>query len=262
MTGPKILIWDIETSPHKLWSFQTSKINYISPEQIIEATRMICFAAKWYGEKKKIFRSEYHHSRDEMVNTLFGLLDQSDANVTYNGDKFDHKHAGREFRLLGLGRPAPSVSIDLYKVGKRDAIFASHKMDYLAEQLQLERKMKHHGFMLWRECMGDFGPERREKAWRIMRRYNLRDLDPTEALLEEYLPDITNLPSAGLYDPETDTAELLLTCPPCPNPLCASVQVQRRGFRYTKTRRYRQYQCQSCRRWFSDTRSESGVTTA
>lgn len=258
MTSPKILIWDIETSPHLLWSFQTSKISWISPDQIVQPTRMICFAAKWYGEKKIIFRSEYHHDRDDMVRTLHQLLDEADATVTYNGDKFDHKHAGREFRLMGLPRPAPSVSIDLWKVGKKDAIWASHKMQYLAEQLQFSLKMQHHGFLLWRECMGDYGPERQKKAWAIMRRYNKQDLRPTEDLFEEFLPDLTNLPAPELYlDPVEDDGPP----PPCANLFCRSENVQRRGYRMTKTRRYARYQCQDCGRWFSKTRSDLGVST-
>lgn len=260
MSEPKILVWDIETKPHKVWTFSTRKA-FIGMDQIIEPTRMICWAAKWLGEPRVYFRSEYHNSREDMIQKLHELLNEADVSVTYNGDNFDLKHARREFHLAKLGQPSPFVSVDLYKVARKNETWASHKMDFIAEQLGLSQKLRHHGFILWREAMGDFGEERQRKAWNLMRRYNKQDLKPTEELFYEYLPVITNLPSAGLFLPELhDEDDLLL---PCPNPLCPeSGRVIRQGYKRTKTRRYRQFQCQACGRWFSNTRSELGVTTA
>lgn len=256
MSGPRILIFDIETSPHLSWHFGTRNLN-IRPEQIKQPTRMICWAAKWYLEKPIYFRSEYHHCTEDMVQTLWKLLDEADMTVTYNGDKFDHPHAAREFRLMELSKPSPSISVDLYKVIKKNEVYASHQMGYISGQLELPGKLSHSGFRMWREAMGDFGEEAQHKAWGLMRRYNRQDLLPTEALFTEYLPVIPNLPSAGLFaDPFTDEHPL----PVCPNPLCLSTHVVRQGYKLTKTRRYRQYQCQDCRRWFSETRSEMGVT--
>lgn len=258
MSGPRILVFDIETSPHLGWFWGLFKQN-IRPDQIKEPSRIICFAAKWLGEKKIIFRSEYHHGQPEMLRTLFALLDEADVTVTYNGDKFDLKRANKEFRLAGLGEPSPSLSIDMYKIIKKREAWPSHQMGYIAEELGLSQKMKHHGFLLWREAMGDFGEERQRKAWNIMRRYNRQDLKPTEDLFHEYRADVA-LPAAGLW--QEPVADLAAPIPPCPNPLCADGHVTRQGFRRTKTRRYPQYQCQSCGKWFSETRSESGVTAS
>lgn len=260
MSAPKILVWDIETSPHKAWSFGTRNVN-IRPDQIIEPTRMICWAAKWVGDKRIHFRSEYHHTTEDMVGTLFELLDEADATVTYNGDHFDIPHAQREFRQLHLGIPSPFISIDMYKVIRKREKWASHQMGYIAQEQGLQQKLSHNGFEMWREAMGDFGLDRQRKAWALMRRYNKQDLAPTEDLFIEYLPVIPNLPAAGLWTPEhADHPDSL---PPiCPNPLCQSTHVTRQGYRRTKTRRYPQYQCQSCGKWFSKNRSELGVTEA
>jgi hypothetical protein len=259
MSGPRILVWDIETSPHKAWSFGTRNVN-IFPDQIIEPTRMICWAAKWLGEKRIMFRSEYHDSTEIMRQELRDLLDEADVTVTYNGDHFDHKHAKREFHLGGIAYPSDSISVDMYKVIKKAEVWHSHKMDVITKQLGLSEKLAHHGFMLWREAMGDFGPERQEKAWRIMRRYNKRDIPSTEDLFVEYEPVITNIPAVGLWIPESGSAGEI---PECPNPLCLppkAAGVTRQGWKRTKTRRYRQYQCQACGKWFSETRSEMGVS--
>jgi DNA polymerase elongation subunit (family B) len=257
MSEPKILVFDIETSPHLGWFWGLWKQN-IRPDQIKDASRMICFAAKWVGSNSITFRSEYHHSREEMLLTLRNLLDEADVIVTYNGDKFDMKRAKREFRLAGIEQPSSSISVDLYKVIKKSEDWPSHSMGYIAESLGLSQKMKHHGFLLWREAMGDFGEERQRKAWNIMRRYNKQDLKPTEDLFHRYEAEIA-LPAAGLWAPSAAEDREV---PSCPNPLCQSDHVTRQGYRRTKTRRYPQYHCETCGKWFSETRSESGVTAS
>jgi hypothetical protein len=60
---PRILTLDIETSPMIVWTFSLFK-PFISFEQIIEHTRVICWAASGTAKTRVIFRSEYHHGRD------------------------------------------------------------------------------------------------------------------------------------------------------------------------------------------------------
>ena len=248
MTGPRILTLDIETSPALCWSFQMWNTN-ISPGQIVQPTRVISFAAKWLGEKTVIFKSEFHHGDHHMVESAFALLDEADALVTYNGDKFDIPHLNREFQLWGMGVPSPYVSVDLYKVVKRNQIYMSHKLGYITEQLDLSGKLSNSGFQLWRDCMNDD-----PKAWGQMRRYNKQDVVTTEELFTAVRPYITNLPSAALFSEDGLTA---LCCP-----VCGSEGVQRRGYARTKTRRYPRYQCQECGKWFRGTRSDLGVGAA
>lgn len=252
--SPKILIYDIETSPHKAWSFGVRNTNIFN-DQIIEPTRMICWAAKWLDKPGIMFRSEYHHDTQEMREVLHRLLDEADATVTYNGDRFDNLHVQREFHQGGLAQPSPFVSIDLFKVIRRNEVWASHKMDYVTKALSLDEKLAHHGFMLWRECLGDFGEERQLKSWSLMRRYNKQDIRATEALYNEYLPLINNMPGQSLFDTSPLEDALGISCP-----TCGSYDYERRGYRYTKTRRYVRYTCRACHRWFSDTRSDASVS--
>lgn len=259
MPEPKILVFDIETSPHLSWHFGLWKQN-IRPDQIKYPSRMICFAAKWVGENKIIFRSEYHHGQENMLLTLRQLLDEADVTVTYNGDKFDIKRVNREFRMAGIEKPSSFISVDLYKVIKKTEDWPSHQMGYISEELGLSQKMKHHGFLLWREAMGDFGEEVQRKAWNTMRRYNRQDLRPTEDLFFKYQAEIA-LPAAGLWYPGK-VVDDERPVPPCVNPLCQSTHVTRQGYRRTKTRRYPQYHCEDCGKWFSETRSDSGVTAS
>lgn len=255
----KVLVADIETSPHLCYSFQTYK-SVITPAQVLEPTRVISFGAKWLHEKKVMFHSEYEGfgplpTREachrEMVEAAHRLLDECDVFVHYNGDRFDIPHLNREFELAGLKPPSPYVSVDLYKVYKRHTVFAFHKLAWITEQLKLSGKMDNSGWTLWKAVLSD-DEETRRKGWLEMRRYNKQDVVTTEELYRQALPLIKNLPSAALYRP--DNGEVA-----CPN--CDSDKVQSRGWERTKTRKYRRYQCQAdgCGKWFRGTRSVESV---
>lgn len=250
----KVLTIDIETSPHLAYTFQTWNTN-IRPYHIVEPSRMLCFAAKWEDKPRVIFESEFapfngdpgfemsqdfHHLN--MVQQAFALLDEADVVVTYNGDKFDLRRLGQEFRLAGLGQPSPYVSVDLYKVIKKEEEWASHKLSYITEQYRLTGKLEDGvDFALWRGCLeGDL------KSWRIMRRYNKGDVVTTEEL-KLAAHDIVKMPALSLYDDEPIGEG---ECPTCRRP------AQRRGYAYTATRRYPRYYCPVDMKWFSGNRSD------
>lgn len=257
MSERKILTLDIETSPH-LGYFFSMKNTYITPVQIIEPTRMISFAAKWAGKPAVMFESEYEgfkgHSHERMVRKAHELLNEADVVVHYNGDNFDLRHMGREFRKYGLGDPSPSASVDLWKVVKKKEDWASHKLAYITEQYHLSGKMENSGWILWLGVLGVFGEEARRKFWYQMRRYNKQDVRTTEELFFEARDLITNLPHVSLYnDDEIDPD----------NPVCGICEglLHRRGHAYTKTRRYPRYHCPACNKWHKGTRSDRSVGT-
>ncbi len=250
--GPKILFLDIETSPHKVWSFRIFK-TVIYPDHIIEPSRTICWSAKWRGQKRILFRSEYHDGYPAMLREARNLLDECDVAVAYNGDRFDFKKLRQQFRVNDIPQPSPFIQVDLMKVVKKED-WPSASMDYVTGELGLARKVNSGGLLTWRECLGDFGEERQHKAWNLMRRYSKHDIPPLEALFDEYEADITNIPAVALYAPELPVIEI----PPCPN--CPDGgRPTRQGYKRTKTRRYPRFQCQDCGRWYSQTRSEMGV---
>lgn len=239
--GPRILTIDIETLPGLFYGFSLRQ-NYIGINQLHTPDRMGCFAAKWYREPKVHFYSEFHHGRAVMLDKLFDLMDEADVVSTYNGDNFDLPWIQRE---LHPRIPAPSVSVDLYKVGKKNFRYLSHKLAYITEQLNLSGKMGHEGFELWVKChAGD------PKAWNVMRRYCKQDVVTQDELLTEFLPYVKNMPAASLFDESLPA----LSCDTCQSP-----SLQRRGWRRTKTRRYPRYQCQNCGHWMSGTHSDLGA---
>lgn len=254
MTGPKILFLDIETSPHKVWTFRIFK-TVIFPDSIIEPSRTICWSAKWRGQKRVLFRSEYHDEYRAMLEEIRFLLDEADVAVAYNGDRFDFPRLKQQFRLNKIPQPSPFITVDLMKVVRKED-WPSIKMDYVTGELGLARKIANGGLQTWRECMGDFGEDARRKAWNLMRRYSKHDIPPLEALFDEYEAEIKNIPAIGLFADDLPSIEIP-DCPRCED----GGRPTRQGYKRTKTRRYPQFQCQTCGRWFSNTRSEMGVST-
>lgn len=229
----RTLVIDIETAPNTVHVWGLFKQN-VGINQILETGRVMCFAAKWLGEKKIIFSSEYHDGHVDTILKAHKLLTEADAVLTFNGDAFDLPTLNREFLKYKLAPPAPYAKIDLLRVAKRRFRFVSNKMDHLAAELGLERKLSHSGHDLWTRCMdGD------KSAWKEMREYNIQDVAVLEQLYERMLPWIDTHPNLGLYVDHDD--------PVCTN--CGSDDLQKRGTQHNKTLSYQRYQCNDCGTW-------------
>jgi hypothetical protein len=96
----KLLTLDIETSPNLAYVWALFDQN-VGLNQLVEVGSVICFAAKWYGEKKIHYHSDHHDGHEAMVAAAWNLIDEADAVIHYNGKAFDIKHLNREFVLAG-----------------------------------------------------------------------------------------------------------------------------------------------------------------
>ena len=63
---PKILVLDIETKPALAYVWGLFDQN-IGLNQIVEVGSVICFAAKWYDERKVMFHSDHHDGHEAMI---------------------------------------------------------------------------------------------------------------------------------------------------------------------------------------------------
>jgi predicted RNA-binding Zn-ribbon protein involved in translation (DUF1610 family) len=237
----KILFVDLETSPITAHTWGLWQQN-ISIKQILESTEVICFGARWYGKKAVTFRSVHHDGRKQMLEDLHALMEEADAIVGWNSKSFDHKHIRREFLEAGMLPPSPSKDIDLMLECKRNFKFPSYKLDYVAQKLGVGAKVEHTGFDLWLGCMaGD------EKSWKMMKKYQLQDVNLLVDLYEILLPWIKH-PNMGAF---VDTEE-----PVCPN--CGSESIKRKGYETLSAGKYQRFQCNNCGKWM---RGKSAVTT-
>lgn len=234
----KILLIDIETAPNTVYVWGLYK-PIIGLNQIVRTGRVMCFAAKWYGNDVTGFHSEVggKKAHEKMVKYAWQYLNEADAVIHYNGSSFDVPTLNKEFLKLGLAPPAPYQQIDLLKVARKQFRFASNKLDHLLKELELGGKVEHRGFELWVECMnGDLD------AWEEMEAYNRGDITGLEPLYERMLPWITTHPNVALYGSFGASV--------CTN--CGSEKLQRRGFHRTRTQAYRRLQCQACGTWLRE----------
>ena len=238
----KILFIDLETSPITAHTWGLWQQN-ISIKQIVESTEVICFGARWYGQKKVIFKSVHHDGKMEMLQELHDLMDEADAIVGWNSKSFDHKHIRREFLEAGMPPPSPAKDIDLMLEVKRNFRFPSNKLDYVSQKLGVGAKVQHTGFDLWLGCMaGD------DKSWREMKKYQIQDVNLLIDLYEKLLPWIKH-PSVAANDMIEDG---------CTN--CGGTSIHSRGLNATDAGNYRRYQCADCKTWMRGKTVESRTT--
>ena len=173
---PKVLIWDLETSPAIMYGFSLWNQNH-GINQIIEPSRVLCFAAKWLDKKQVEFYSEYHTSKQDMIEQMWRLLNEADVVISYNGIGFDSKHANREFLLAGLGPVSPFVDIDLLRINRANFKFLSNKLGYVTQAVGLPTKLETGGMELWKQVLAND-----PAAWAKFKKYNVRDVVVTERL--------------------------------------------------------------------------------
>jgi uncharacterized protein YprB with RNaseH-like and TPR domain len=236
----RTLFLDIETTPNVAHVWGLFKQN-VGLNQLMESTRMLCFTAAWSKSPVEFYSPRNLGDHRAMVEKAHELLDQADAVVHYNGERFDVPHLNREFLEAGLNPPSPFKQIDLVKAAKRVFRFPSNKLDYVSQVLGLAGKVHHEGHTLWVKCMeGD------DEAWARMEEYARQDVALLEPMYERLRPWIPGHPNVALYNEALDGE---LVCP-----ACGSGSYQRRGYAFTAVTRYQRYQCQDCGKWFRDGR--------
>lgn len=235
----KTLYTDIETSPNLADVWKLWKEN-IPLDRLREAGHIMGFAYKWKDGKKAKWIGEDTHDYVDMLQVAHDLLSEADEVVTYNGDKFDIKYLNGEFISYGFVPPAPYQSTDLYKIVKKHSYFPSKKLEFVANRLLGDAKVKHGGYQMWKDCLDwDVDPKTKAKAWKDMAKYCKKDVELLEPLHDILLPWTSNAINRMLYD--------------CPGehgcPKCTSPNLEKRGFSRTQSQTYQRYQCKDCGAW-------------
>lgn len=233
---PKILFLDLEWRPTKAYVWEPWKQD-ITPEKIIEHGGLLCVGLKFSTDKEVTLYSDWEHGHNGMVHKVHQMMSEADAVVTYNGDKFDLRKLEGEFLLAGLAPPPTLTSVDCLKAVKKFGFFMN-RLGFIGPFLGLGSKVEHEGFSLWTKVNeGDVNAQKR------MAKYCKQDVLLLEKLYYKIRPYIRNHPHLGFTQAEQCGA-------------CGSVQVQKRGFRRTKTFKIQRLQCQTCGSWMDGKRSK------
>ena len=243
-TEARILIIDIERRP--MMSYHWSpKVQYIPARMNIDRGGMISYAAKWYGHPDVEFKSVHHDGKDDMLESVWRVLDEADVVVGFNSQGFDLPHIVGELALAGFCEPSPYKQADLMKAAKRKFNLPYNSLAAICEDFGLDAKLANSGFDLWIGCLeGD------EECWAEMREYNIQDTLITEQLFDRlrgFLPATFNL---NMY-----RSARLSGCGRCGNDVLEDA-----GFAYTPTRAYKQFWCEVCGGYSRATHSEPDMS--
>lgn len=236
----KTLLLDIETAPNigHIWGLRDQTI---SINQLIAASYVLCWSAKWFKQPETMFSSIKRATPQRMLSKVHKLLEQADVVVHYNGTSFDVPTLNKEFLTYGIMPPAPYKQIDLYLTARKQFRFPSNKLEYIARALKIGEKVKHEGHELWVKCMaGD------DAAWKRMEAYNKGDVNLLEDVYLRMRPWVRNHPNLGVY---TDGGGAQ-----CPS--CGSSRLMRRGYYRTQVNKYIRLCCSDCGSWSRESYGE------
>ena len=241
---PKIICWDVETSPMIVATFSLKNNYYIPHTNILQDWYIITASWKEVGKKtvhrKHVAcdRGEFHKdpSNDlEVVKALRDVVNEADVLVAHNGDRFDLKKLNARLIYHGLDPINHRIqTVDTLKEVRKVAGFSSNSLDYLTRYLTNGGKMKTPKG-LWLDCLdGEYD------AVITMADYCDKDVTELEDLylkLRPYMKSHPNMSSAGTRN--------------CPK--CNSSHVHINGYNTSKSGlKYTKYQCQDCGTYYQD----------
>lgn len=238
----KTLLIDLETFPLSAFAWDTRKV-YIANNQIISNPGVLSFAAEWYEKPyDKVFYSLWSDGKQAMAEAAWDLMQEADAVITFNGDRFDMQWLNTLWMETNLhktrGLPTEPASIDLYKTVRSKLRLHSNKLENVTKWLGVKQKMQTGGFELWVGCMnGD------PRAQAKMERYNRNDVTIMRKVYEALRPLMRSHPNLNVIHGTEDLC-----------PACGSARRTKDGTRPTLTRRYQRYRCTDCKRLYSDSR--------
>lgn len=229
MAKPKILFFDIETSPNLayIWGkYEQDAIAFESEWQILSV------AWKWQGDTEvKCVTSKDRSDDFTVCKKLHSLLSAAEVVIAHNGDDFDLKKARSRFVAHGMPPLPPLATVDTLKVARKYFKFNSNKLDDLGKTLSIGRKIKHSGFDLWLGCMRNSA-----KAWKKMIKYNKMDVVLLEKVYNKILPWIDRHPNLAALKNSPKKG--------CPN--CGKFDIVKWGFRATPAGTQQRMLCKDC----------------
>jgi hypothetical protein len=232
---PKILIFDIETTPMEFYGWQLWK-QTVTPNMVIKNWSMVSWSAKWLFDDKIMGQivgpdEAFNRTDESILSGLWELLNEADIVIAHNGSKFDVKMSNARFAVAGLYPPLPYKVIDTLLYVNKVFRFPSHKLDCLNEYFGLDLKMDHEGIGMWKKCVN-----RDKEALKLMLKYNKRDVTILEELYLKIRPWMKGHPNVALY---IDTDEKL-----CTN--CGNEELTWGGYYYTPAGRFKSFRCDAC----------------
>jgi hypothetical protein len=252
--GPKILLWDIETSYLLGAFFQRYNDSPIPYASVFQEWFVISAQFKWLHEKKttviSVLDNKNRFNNDFtddyiVIKTLRDLLDEADIVVAHNGDHFDWKKFKAKLIYHKISPPRRPKMIDTYKEAKSSAN-TSNKLGDLCEYYGLENRKASSNFGDWLIATLPYGVYKKSKGKKLVvtkktktaaikhiaHEYGKYDIPALESLYLELRPYMFRHPNLNeYYDDGIDR---------CTN--CKSCDLKKDGSSHGKQK----YKCNNC----------------
>jgi len=145
------LFFDIETGYYKIelrvWQLK-NYMKYFNPDSIVMDKQIICISYKWQYEDT-VHTLDFSMGEKEMLKEFIKIAGQADELVAQNGDRFDIKQIRTRCIKHGVLMFPNYRTLDTLKKARHYFSFASNKLDYIGEFLNVGGKLEHEGFQMW-----------------------------------------------------------------------------------------------------------------
>lgn len=243
----RTLIFDIETAPLMAYTWGVWQQN-VQPNQLARNTYMICWAAKWEGQKtvhSDVLTGAEAVAEDDsrVVQSLADLIRKADLVVAHNGDRFDIPVLNTRLLDMRLEPLPPVRSVDTLKVAKRAFRITYNRLNFLAEFLGHDLK--------YEMSMADWIQATKgvTSALRKMNHYCRQDVGVLERVWFELKPYAKGLPR--MVDARR---EMQRACPSC-----GSGSLVPAGWHRTNASNFARYRCEGCGRYARSRSSARGT---
>lgn len=204
----KILVYDIETTLNRTYTFWSGKKGYINGNDLIDEPQMISIAWKWLGEKD-ITSMPWDNTKKcdkELTRAFLEEYNKADAVITINGNSFDNKWINTRAAKHKLFVNTYVKSIDMYRMSKKYLRLPSHSMKYIANFFGLSLKKEHAGLQMWKDIQ--WGTQRESAiALENMLEYNIGDIQATEDIYYRLLEFTTPQIHIGVLENEEELSD-------------------------------------------------------
>lgn len=234
-TSARILHFDIETAPMRVWSFDNHP-DFISHQMLDRDWFVICWSSIWDDATKPVsavLTPEEAISGNDLriVEQAWMLLDSADIVVAHNGKSFDQKKMNDRFIFYGLPPLTQYRVVDTKEVFQRVSKSSWNGQDFLSKKFGRPGKIK-TDISWWFECMKG-SQEYLDKMVEYCEG-DIFDLRENYHIIRSW---DTQHPNLGVYA-QTDA-------PVCP--VCGSSELEPVEKTYkTQTNEYAQFRCTNC----------------
>lgn len=239
---PRILLFDIETSPALAWVWRSGK-QYIDYSQLKTESKfdIICICYKW-ADENKIYSLDWDYDKQdssEMLRQFGHILESADLVIGQNCDKFDIRHINTQRLLRGLDPLNWPTTEDTLKQLRKYFYLPSYKLDYVGKLLVGGGKDKMH-FQDWINIV-----ERKDKSsFTKLIKYCKNDVMVLFKVWQTISKFCKPKVHMGIIVGEGRDS--------CPR--CGSGEFWADGFRYTRTGKFQSYECMKCGTKWQDSR--------